>query len=80
MVPTKLAVRWVYCIKIFLSRLVDKMKVIFFDIQGRRIKKKARESESDVLVTFTCSKSTIETSERCEICSKLTIKTPERRH
>ena len=80
MVPTKLAVRWAYCIKIFLSRLVDKMKVIFFDIQGRRIQKKARESESDVLVTFTCSKSTIETSERCEICSKLTIKTPERRH
>ena len=32
--------------------------------------------------TFTCSKLTIEarsTRKRCEICSKLTIKTPERR-
>ena len=28
---------------------------------------------------FTRSKSTIETRKRCEICSKLTIKTPERR-
>ena len=32
------------------------------------------------LLTFTCSNSTIETVEkRCEICSKLTLKTPERR-
>ena len=31
-------------------------------------------------LTFTCSKSTIEnTRKRCEICSKLTIKTSERR-
>ena len=30
-----------------------------------------------IQLIFTCSKSTIE---RCEICSKLTIKTPERRH
>ena len=31
-------------------------------------------------LTFTCSKSVIETLEKsCEICSKLTIKTPERR-
>ena len=31
-------------------------------------------------LTFTCSNSTIETLEKsCEICSKLTIKTPERR-
>ena len=30
-------------------------------------------------LTFTCSKSTIETLEKCEICSKLTIKTPKRR-
>ena len=31
-------------------------------------------------LTFTCSKATIEILEkRCEICSKLTIKTPERR-
>ena len=31
-------------------------------------------------LTFTCSKSTTEkTRKRCEICSKLTIKTPERR-
>ena len=30
-------------------------------------------------LTFTCSKSTIETlEERCEICSKLKIRTPER--
>ena len=30
-------------------------------------------------LTFTCSKSIVETAEkRCEICSKLTIKTPER--
>ena len=29
-------------------------------------------------LAFTCSKLTMET--RCEICSKLTIKTPERRH
>ena len=29
-------------------------------------------------LTFTCSKSTVETlKKRCEICSKLTIKTPE---
>ena len=27
---------------------------------------------------FTCSKSTMETPEQCEICSKLTIKTPGR--
>ena len=33
-----------------------------------------------IRLTFTCSKSTIETLEKkCEICSKLTIKTPERR-
>ena len=31
-------------------------------------------------LTFTYSKSTIETRKRCEICSELTIKTPERRH
>ena len=32
-------------------------------------------------LTFTCSKATIETLEkRCEICSKLKIKIPERRH
>ena len=29
-------------------------------------------------LTFTCSNSTIETLEKSEICSKLTIKTPER--
>ena len=29
---------------------------------------------------FTCPKSTIETLEKCEICSKLTIKTPEQRY
>ena len=32
-------------------------------------------------LTFSCRKSTTETLEKwCEICSKLTIKTPERRH
>ena len=31
------------------------------------------------LLTLACSKSTIETLERCQICSKLAIKTPERR-
>ena len=31
------------------------------------------------IYAFTCSKSTIETLEKCEICSKLTIKTPEQR-
>ena len=32
-------------------------------------------------MSFTCSKLTIEILEqRCEICSKLTIKTPKRRH
>ena len=30
-------------------------------------------------LTFTCSKSTIETLEKCETCSKLTIQTPEGR-
>ena len=31
-------------------------------------------------MTFTCSKSKIETvGKKCEICSKLKIKTPERR-
>ena len=30
-------------------------------------------------LTFTCSKSTLEILEKCEICSKLTMKTPERR-
>ena len=30
-------------------------------------------------ITFTCSNSTTETRKRCEICSKLIIKTPERR-
>ena len=30
-------------------------------------------------LTFTCSKSTTETLEKSEICSKLTIKTPEGR-
>ena len=29
---------------------------------------------------ITCSKLTIETLEQCEICSKFTIKIPERRH
>ena len=29
--------------------------------------------------TFTCSKSTIETLEKGEICGKVAIKTPERR-
>ena len=33
---------------------------------------------SSTLLIFTCSMSIIETlEERCEICSKLTIKTPE---
>ena len=33
-----------------------------------------------IQVTFTCSKPTIDPlKKRCEICSKLTIKTPERR-
>ena len=32
-------------------------------------------------ITFTCSKSAIETiKKKCEICSKSTIKTLERRH
>ena len=30
--------------------------------------------------TIACSKSKIETRKRCEICSKLTIRTSERRH
>ena len=30
--------------------------------------------------TFTCSKSTIKMLETCDICSKLTMETPERRH
>ena len=39
-----------------------------------------KEGETTQLI-FTCSKSTTETLEkRCEICSKLTIKTPERCH
>ena len=36
-------------------------------------------TESTSQLTFACSKSTIETLEKGEICSKLTIKTPERR-
>ena len=36
--------------------------------------------KSSTLPAFTCSKFTIETLEQgCEICSKLTIKTPKRR-
>ena len=31
-------------------------------------------------LTFTSSKSTVEALKMCEICSKLTIKAPERRH
>ena len=30
--------------------------------------------------TFTCSSSTMKTRKRCEICLKLTVKTPELRH
>ena len=33
----------------------------------------------DSQLTFTCSKSTIETRKKCEVCSKLTIKTLEGR-
>ena len=40
----------------------------------------ARYELTIIPVKFACSKSPIETLEkRCEICSKLTIKTPERR-
>ena len=35
-------------------------------------------SENITRLTFICSKSTIETLEKREICSKLTTKTPER--
>ena len=43
-----------------------------------------REKMKDIIVewypwAFTCSKLTTETLEQSEICSELTIKTPERR-
>ena len=44
------------------------------------LKQQPCDSNATNQLTFTCSKSTIETLKECEICSKLTIKTPERRH
>ena len=43
------------------------------------LKQQPCDSNPTNQLTFTCSKSTIETLKKCEICSKLTIKTPERR-
>ena len=44
--------------------------------------KDTKNISNSTQLTFTCSKSTIKTIKgvKCEMCSKLTIKTPERRH
>ena len=56
---------------------VDSLTNLFTDQADLQFQSTNLESQS----AFTWSKLTIETLENgCEVCSKLTIKTPERRH
>ena len=62
-------------------------KVIKIAIFKRNLLNEVKNAPSTVIpertlvsqLTFTYSKSTIELLQKCELCSKLTIKTPERR-
>ena len=49
-------------------------------VLSRRLSSNHFEADATLIaqLVFTCPKLTIETLTRCEICSKLTIKTPER--
>ena len=50
-------------------------------VVNRQIKRKSCQDPkvNNVPANINCSKSTIETLKKCEICSKLIIKTPEGR-
>ena len=56
----------------------------FYSVKRCRLKIKHRVKDFDHMspgsrrLTLTCSKLTMETLKKCEICSKLTTKTPER--
>ena len=57
---------------------LDFMRPLFFYLVHQHL---LRQTQQETHLTFTCSKSTIEKiKKRCEICSKLTIKTAERCH
>ena len=49
----------------------------FLDLEKTNILTKLQKSYCPQLI---CSKSTIEALERCEICTRVTKETPERRH